>query len=75
VLTLAGVHAVGNANNVKDGAATIRLSFKRLDELGMLHTEAGVNSTTARRPANKHLSDTEYMHYDAILPLCCFAYY
>jgi len=49
-LTLAGVHAVGNANNVNYGAAAIRSSLKRLDELGILHTGAGVNSLEARKP-------------------------
>jgi poly-gamma-glutamate synthesis protein (capsule biosynthesis protein) len=49
-LTITGVHAVGNANNVTYGAAAIRSSLKRLDELGILHTGAGVNSTTARQP-------------------------
>ncbi len=37
-LTIAGVHAVGNANNVDYGAPAIRSSLKRLDELGILHT-------------------------------------
>jgi hypothetical protein len=43
-LTIAGVHAVGNANNVNYGAAAIRPSLNRLDELGIRHTGAGVNS-------------------------------
>ena len=41
-LTLAGVHAVGNANNVNYGAAAIRSSLRRLDELGILHTGAPI---------------------------------
>jgi poly-gamma-glutamate synthesis protein (capsule biosynthesis protein) len=49
-LTIAGVHAVGNANNVNYGAAAIRSSLKRLDELGILHTGAGVNIVEARQP-------------------------
>jgi poly-gamma-glutamate capsule biosynthesis protein CapA/YwtB (metallophosphatase superfamily) len=49
-LPIAGVHAVGNANNVNYGAAAIRSSLARLDELGILHTGAGVNSVEARKP-------------------------
>jgi poly-gamma-glutamate capsule biosynthesis protein CapA/YwtB (metallophosphatase superfamily) len=49
-LTVAGVHAVGNANNVNYGAAAIRSSLNRLDELGIRHTGAGVNSVEARKP-------------------------
>ncbi len=49
-LALAGIHAVGNANNVNYGAPAIRSSLKRLDELGILHTGAGVNSAEARKP-------------------------
>jgi poly-gamma-glutamate capsule biosynthesis protein CapA/YwtB (metallophosphatase superfamily) len=49
-LTLAGVHAVGTANNVNYGAPAIRSSLKRLDELGILHTGAGVNIGEARKP-------------------------
>jgi Bacterial capsule synthesis protein PGA_cap len=37
-LTIAGVHAIGNANNVNFGATTIRSSFTRLEELGIRHT-------------------------------------
>src|SRR5262249_3875812 len=50
-LTIAGVHAVGNANNVNYGAPAIRSSLARLDELGILHTGAGVNIVEARKPA------------------------
>lgn len=50
-LTFAGIHAVGNANNVNYGAPAIRSSLKRLDEIGILHTGAGVNSVEARKPA------------------------
>ena len=49
-LCMAGIHAVGNANNVNYGAAAIRSSLKRLDELGILHTGAGVHSAAARQP-------------------------
>jgi poly-gamma-glutamate capsule biosynthesis protein CapA/YwtB (metallophosphatase superfamily) len=49
-LTFAGVHAVGNANNVNFGAPAIRSSLRRLDEIGILHTGAGVNSIDARKP-------------------------
>jgi len=49
-LTFAGVHAVGNANNVNYGAPAIRSSLRRLDEIGVLHTGAGVNSAEARKP-------------------------
>jgi len=49
-LTIAGVHTVGNANNVNYGAPAIRSSLARLDELGILHTGAGVNSVEARKP-------------------------
>jgi poly-gamma-glutamate capsule biosynthesis protein CapA/YwtB (metallophosphatase superfamily) len=50
-LSIAGVHAVGNANNVNYGAPAIRSSLRRLDELGILHTGAGVNLSEARKPA------------------------
>jgi poly-gamma-glutamate capsule biosynthesis protein CapA/YwtB (metallophosphatase superfamily) len=49
-LSIAGVHAVGNANNVNYGAAAIRSSLNRLDELGIRHTGAGVNIVSARKP-------------------------
>jgi poly-gamma-glutamate synthesis protein (capsule biosynthesis protein) len=49
-LTLAGIHAVGNANNVNYGAPAIRSSLKRLDELRIQHTGAGVNIAEAREP-------------------------
>jgi poly-gamma-glutamate capsule biosynthesis protein CapA/YwtB (metallophosphatase superfamily) len=49
-LSIAGVRAVGNANNVNYGAPAIRSSLKRLDELGILHTGAGVNIVEARKP-------------------------
>jgi poly-gamma-glutamate synthesis protein (capsule biosynthesis protein) len=49
-LVVAGVHVVGNANNVNYGASAIRSSLQRLDEVGILHTGAGVNINTARQP-------------------------
>jgi poly-gamma-glutamate capsule biosynthesis protein CapA/YwtB (metallophosphatase superfamily) len=49
-LSIAGVHAVGNANNVNFGAPAIRSSLKRLDELGVSHTGAGVNRLEAGKP-------------------------
>ncbi len=49
-LTLAGVHAVGNANNVNIGGPAIRSSVGRLDELGVAHTGAGINREDALRP-------------------------
>jgi poly-gamma-glutamate synthesis protein (capsule biosynthesis protein) len=49
-LTIAGVHAVGIANNVNYGAPAIRSSLSRLDEVGILHTGAGVNIIEARKP-------------------------
>jgi poly-gamma-glutamate synthesis protein (capsule biosynthesis protein) len=49
-LSIAGVHAIGNANNVNYGAPAIRSSLKCLDELGMPHTGAGVNREDACKP-------------------------
>lgn len=49
-LSIAGIHAVGNANNVNYGAPAIRSSLKRLDELGVAHTGAGSNREDAREP-------------------------
>jgi poly-gamma-glutamate capsule biosynthesis protein CapA/YwtB (metallophosphatase superfamily) len=50
-LKLACIHAVGIANNVNYGAASIAASIARLDEVGVLHTGAGPNLTVARAPA------------------------
>jgi poly-gamma-glutamate synthesis protein (capsule biosynthesis protein) len=50
-LKLAGVHAVGLANNVNYGEAAIIGSTERLDELGIAHTGAGANRVFARAPA------------------------
>ena len=49
-LKLAGVQAVGIANNVNYGEAAIRSSLARLDELGIPHTGAGLNRAAARAP-------------------------
>jgi poly-gamma-glutamate capsule biosynthesis protein CapA/YwtB (metallophosphatase superfamily) len=50
-LKLAGIHAVGIANNVNYGAGNIAASIARLDEIGVLHTGAGPNLAAARAPA------------------------
>jgi poly-gamma-glutamate capsule biosynthesis protein CapA/YwtB (metallophosphatase superfamily) len=50
-LTLAGIQAVGIANNVHYGDAAILSSIARLDELGVQHTGAGPNAAAARAPA------------------------
>ena len=49
-LKLAGIQAVGIANNVNYGEAAITASIARLDELGIPHTGAGVNRDAARAP-------------------------
>jgi poly-gamma-glutamate capsule biosynthesis protein CapA/YwtB (metallophosphatase superfamily) len=50
-LRLAGIHAVGIANNVNYGADNITASITRLDQLGVLHTGAGPDLAFARAPA------------------------
>jgi poly-gamma-glutamate capsule biosynthesis protein CapA/YwtB (metallophosphatase superfamily) len=50
-LKLAGIDAVGIANNVNYGEAAIMASLARLDELGIAHAGAGANLTSARAPA------------------------
>jgi poly-gamma-glutamate synthesis protein (capsule biosynthesis protein) len=50
-LKLAGIDAVGIANNVNYGAAAILGSVARLDALGVEHTGAGRNLAAARAPA------------------------
>jgi poly-gamma-glutamate capsule biosynthesis protein CapA/YwtB (metallophosphatase superfamily) len=50
-LRLAGVHAVGIANNVHYGDGTIKASIARLDRLGILHAGAGADLAAARAPA------------------------
>jgi poly-gamma-glutamate capsule biosynthesis protein CapA/YwtB (metallophosphatase superfamily) len=49
-LTIAGIHAVGIANNVHYGETAIKASVARLDQLGVLHTGAGANLVAARAP-------------------------
>ena len=49
-LNLAGIEAVGIANNVNYGDAAITASIARLDELGILHTGAGRNREAACAP-------------------------
>jgi poly-gamma-glutamate capsule biosynthesis protein CapA/YwtB (metallophosphatase superfamily) len=49
-LRLAGIHAVGIANNVHYGEANIRTSIARLDQLGILHAGAGADLAAARAP-------------------------
>src|SRR5450759_1647349 len=49
-LNLAGIQAVGIANNVNYGVAAIKASLARLDELGIPHTGAGANRDAARAP-------------------------
>ena len=49
-LRLAGIHAVGIANNVHYGDANIKGSIARLDELGILHAGAGADLAAARAP-------------------------
>jgi len=50
-LKLAGIDAVGIANNVNYGEGAILASIARLDELGIPHTGAGRNLAAARAPA------------------------
>jgi len=50
-LKLAGIRAVGIANNVHYGEAAITNSIARLDEIGIQHTGAGANLAAARAPA------------------------
>ncbi len=49
-LRLAGVGAVGIANNVNYGDAAILASISRLDALGLPHTGAGIDLAAARAP-------------------------
>lgn len=49
-LCLAGIQAVGIANNVNYGAEAITASIARLDELGVAHTGAGQSAEAARAP-------------------------
>lgn len=49
-LKLAGIQAVGIANNVNYGEAAITASIARLDAIGIPHTGAGANRDAARAP-------------------------
>jgi poly-gamma-glutamate synthesis protein (capsule biosynthesis protein) len=49
-LQSAGIQAVGIANNVNYGEAAITASISTLDQLGIGHTGAGADRTTARAP-------------------------
>jgi poly-gamma-glutamate capsule biosynthesis protein CapA/YwtB (metallophosphatase superfamily) len=49
-LRLAGIGAVGIANNVNYGEAAITASIGHLDELAIAHTGAGANVSAARAP-------------------------
>jgi poly-gamma-glutamate synthesis protein (capsule biosynthesis protein) len=49
-LRLAGIDAVGIANNVNYGEAAIAASISRLDALGIPHTGGGSNRAAARAP-------------------------
>src|SRR3954454_3381818 len=50
-LRIAGIAAVGIANNVNYGAAAILGSIAELDRLGIAHTGAGANLAAASAPA------------------------
>src|SRR5713226_6796883 len=50
-LKIAGITAVGLANNVNYGAAAIAGSLAQLDRLGIAHTGAGANLAQACAPA------------------------
>jgi poly-gamma-glutamate capsule biosynthesis protein CapA/YwtB (metallophosphatase superfamily) len=47
----AGIHVVGNANNVTYGKDAIESSLDELDRLGIAHTGAGRSRAAARSPA------------------------
>lgn len=49
-LNIAGVHGIGNANNVNFGAPAIRSSLQALDDAGMPHCGAGINREAAAEP-------------------------
>ena len=50
-LRIAGIDAVGTANNVNYGAEAITSSLRVLDELGIPHTGSGASSAAAHEPA------------------------
>jgi poly-gamma-glutamate capsule biosynthesis protein CapA/YwtB (metallophosphatase superfamily) len=49
-LRIAGIDAVGTANNVNYGAGAITSSLKALDSLGIPHTGSGANAAAAHEP-------------------------
>ncbi len=49
-LNIAGVHGVGNANNVNFGAPAIRSSLQALDDAGVPHCGAGTDREAAAEP-------------------------
>ncbi len=49
-LKLAGIRAVGIANNVNYGDTAIKASIARLDEIKIPHSGAGINRAAARAP-------------------------
>lgn len=59
-LRLAGVHAVGNANNVNYGAAAIRSSCARLRAIGVPFTGAGEDRALAFAPVVIERGGTRY---------------
>jgi poly-gamma-glutamate capsule biosynthesis protein CapA/YwtB (metallophosphatase superfamily) len=59
-LSLAGIGAVGIANNVHYGEAAILSSIARLDALGVPHTGAGADVAAARAPVIVERNGTRY---------------
>jgi poly-gamma-glutamate capsule biosynthesis protein CapA/YwtB (metallophosphatase superfamily) len=59
-LRLAGIQAVGIANNVHYGETAISTSIARLDEIGIQHTGAGANLAAARAPAIVERNELRY---------------
>ncbi len=49
-LNIAGIHGIGNANNVNFGTPAIRSSLQALDRAGMPHCGAGINREAAAQP-------------------------
>jgi poly-gamma-glutamate synthesis protein (capsule biosynthesis protein) len=59
-LRVAGITAVGIANNVNYGDAAITASIRRLDALGIPHTGAGADVAAARAPAIVRCGDVRF---------------
>jgi poly-gamma-glutamate capsule biosynthesis protein CapA/YwtB (metallophosphatase superfamily) len=68
-LKLAGVHAVGIANNVNYGEAAISASVARLDQLGIPHTGAGRNRAEAYTPV---ILERDGVHYGFMQRTCVY---